>query len=226
MARVCVFDVNETLLNLDGLDPFFARSFGDGPAARGEWLTQMIQNALVSIVTEHYHPFGEIGRAALVMTAARRGVMLTDEERDAILHGIRTLEPHADVHDCLRHLRDAGLRLAALTNSTLAVAEAQLTHAGIRGYFEHVISADEARRLKPAPEPYRLAAERLGVAVSEVRLIAAHAWDVAGALHAGCVAAFVARKGLEYDSLALQPDIVALDLRDAAAQIARKELPQ
>lgn len=223
MARVCVFDVNETLLNLDGLDPLFARSFGNGPAARGEWFTQMIQNALVSIVTEHYHPFGEIGRAALAMTAARRGVMLTDEERDAILHGIRTLEPHADVHDCLRHLRAAGLRLAALTNSTLVVAEAQLTHAGIRDYFEHVISADEARRLKPAPEPYRLAAERLGVAIGEVRLIAAHAWDVAGALHAGCAAAFVARKGLEYDPLAPQPDIVALDLRDAAEQIARVE---
>jgi 2-haloacid dehalogenase len=36
-------------------------------------------------------------------------------------------------------------------------------------------------RLKPAPEPYVVAAERLGVAVDQVRLIAAHAWDVAGA---------------------------------------------
>src|SRR5689334_17163733 len=185
MPRVCIFDVNETLLNLEGLDPLFARSFGDGPEARREWFTQMIQNALVSIVTDHYHPFGEIGRAALAMTAARRGVLVTDEERDAILSGIRTLEPHADVHDCLRHLRAAGLRLATLTNSTLEVAEAQPAHAGIRTYFEQVISADEARRLKPAPEPYRLAAERLGVTVGEVRLVAAHTWDVAGALHAG-----------------------------------------
>ena len=85
MVKVIAFDVNETLLNLDGLDPLFARSFGDGPEARREWFTQMIQNALVSIVTDHYHPFGEIGRAALAMTAARRGVLLTDEERDAIL---------------------------------------------------------------------------------------------------------------------------------------------
>jgi hypothetical protein len=51
--------------------------------------------------------------------------------------------------------------------------------------------ADAVRRLKPAPEPYRMATERLGVTVGEVRLIAAHAWDVAGAVRAGCAAAFV-----------------------------------
>ena len=33
MARVCVFDANETLLNLGGLDPQFERVFGY-PATR------------------------------------------------------------------------------------------------------------------------------------------------------------------------------------------------
>jgi hypothetical protein len=50
-------------------------------------------------------------------------------------------------------LRQAGYRLAALTNSTEEVARAQLEHAGIVGLFEQVLSADTVRRLKPAPEP-------------------------------------------------------------------------
>jgi FMN phosphatase YigB (HAD superfamily) len=75
------------------------------------------------------------------------------------------------------------------------VARAQLDHAGLSGPFELVLSADAVRRLKPAPEPYRMAAERLGVAVGEVRLVAAHAWDVAGAARAGCATDFVARPG-------------------------------
>jgi 2-haloacid dehalogenase len=83
------------------------------------------------------------------------------------------------VADALQRLRDAGLRLASLTNSTEQVARAQLEHAGLIDLFELVLSADTVGRLKPAPEPYLMAAERLGVAIGEIRLVAAHAWDIA-----------------------------------------------
>jgi beta-phosphoglucomutase-like phosphatase (HAD superfamily) len=72
------------------------------------------------------------------------------------------------------------------------------------------------RRLKPAPEPYLMAAERLGVAVGEVRLVAAHAWDVAGAARAGCAIAFVARPGKVLDPLVEPPEIIGADLAEVA----------
>ncbi len=99
------------------------------------------------------------------------------------------------------------------------MAEAQLTHAGIRDLFEQVLSADSVRRLKPAPEPYHMAAEKLDVPIGQVRLIAAHPWDVAGALHAGCAAAFVARPGMPFDPLVERPDVVGETLTDVAEQI-------
>jgi 2-haloacid dehalogenase len=40
------------------------------------------------------------------------------------------------VRPALERLRAAGLRLAALTNSTAEVAEAQLSHAELSGLFE------------------------------------------------------------------------------------------
>jgi 2-haloacid dehalogenase len=58
----------------------------------------------------------------------------------------------------------------------------------------------------------------------EVRLIAAHAWDIAGALRAGCAAAFIARPGMVLDPLAPRPDIVGADLREVADQILAIEL--
>jgi 2-haloacid dehalogenase len=75
------------------------------------------------------------------------------------------------------------------------------------------------RRLKPAPEPYLLAAQRLGVPIGEVRLIAAHAWDVAGAARAGCATAFVARPGKILDPLVEAPDVVGADLSEVADRI-------
>ena len=177
MQHVCVFDVNETMLDLRALDPHFERAFGD-VGARQQWFAQFIQNAFVATITERYQPFGAIGAAALDMLAARRGVTLAAEDRSTILGGIKTLPPYPEVRDALERLRNAGFRLASLTNSTAEVAVAQLTNAGLADLFEKILSADTVRRLKPAPEPYRYAAQEMGVEVGQVRLIAAHAWDI------------------------------------------------
>jgi 2-haloacid dehalogenase len=218
MRRVQVFDVNETLLDLAAMDPHFERVFGDAGVRRA-WFNQMIQSALVATVTGAYNQFGAIGMAALEMTARQAGAELADADREAILGQIRTLPAHPEVPGALGRLRQAGLRLAALTNSTEQVARAQLEHAGLIDAFELVLSADTVRRLKPAPEPYRMAAERAGVAIGEVRLIAAHAWDVAGAARAGCAAAFVARPGKVLDPLVERPDVVGADLAEVADRI-------
>ena len=212
LARICVFGVNETLLELGALDPHFGRVFGD-PGVRRAWFGQLLQSALVATVTDEYSDFGKHGAAALEMVAERQGVTLSDEDKQQILGGMRELPPHPEVAEGLARLRDAGLRLATLTNSTQQVAEAQMENSGLRDYFEQLLSADAVRRLKPAPEPYRMAAQTLGVDVGEIRLVAAHAWDVAGALRAGCAAAFVARSGMVLYPLVQRPDILGADLR-------------
>ena len=82
-----------------------------------------------------------------------------------------------------------------------------------------MISADSVRRLKPAPEPYRAVAERFGAGLSPVRLVTAHAWDISGALAAGCRAALVRRPGVVASLLGKQPDIVGPSLTEVVDQI-------
>jgi 2-haloacid dehalogenase len=223
LPRVCVFDVNETLLDLGSLDPLFERVFGDA-SARQAWFSQFLTSWLTAMVTGVYQEFGTIGGTALEMVAERQGVDLSDEDKQQILSGLQNLPPHPEVEENLGRLQDAGLRLAALTNSTQQVADAQIDNSGLRGYFEQVLSADAVQRLKPAPEPYRMAAESLGVGIGQVRLVAAHAWDVAGAIRAGCAAAFVARPGMVLNPLFERPDVVGSDLREVADQILDVEV--
>jgi 2-haloacid dehalogenase len=222
MARVCVFDVNETLLDLGALDPHFERIFGDA-STRQAWFGQFLALWLTEMVTGEYKDFGTIGGGALEMVAERQGVDLSDEDKQQILGGMQELPPHPEVEENLSRLRDAGIRLAALTNSTQQVADEQINNSGFRDYFEQVLSADAVQRLKPALEPYRMAAESLGVEVGQVRLVAAHAWDVVGAMRAGCAAAFVARPGMVLNPLAEPPDVVGSDLREVADQILEIE---
>jgi 2-haloacid dehalogenase len=220
VKRVCVFDVNETLLDLAALDPLFERAFGDA-SVRQLWFNQLLQSAFVSNITDAYVTFGEVAEAALGMTEERRGVSVSDEDRREILGGLRDLPPHPEVPGSLDRLRDAGFRLATLTNSTQEVADAQVRNAGLGDRFEMVLSADAAKRLKPAPAPYRMAARALGIPEHGLRLVAAHAWDVAGAMRAGCAAAFVARQ--PFDPLVEKPDVVGADLCEVADGIIAAE---
>jgi len=223
MARICVFDVNETLLDLKALDTHFERIFGKA-AVREEWFNQLLQSAFVSTVLNTYIDFGKIGMAALEMVAEKQNVRLSDGDKEIVKNGMQQLPPHPEVKESLAQLRKAGLRLAALTNSTQKVAQAQRTNDRLSEYFEQILSADTVQRLKPASEPYQMAAKQFGVSVGEVRLIAAHAWDVAGAMRAGCAAAFIARPGKVLNPLAPRPDVVGSDLREVAAQIIEHEV--
>ncbi len=222
MPRVCVFDVNETLLDLGALDPHFERIFGDA-STRQAWFGQFLTSWLTAMVTGVYQDFGTIGGSALEMVAERQGMNLSEEDKQQILSGMQELPPHPEVEENLSRLHEAGIRLAALTNSTQQVADAQIDNSGLRDYFEQVLSADAVQRLKPAPEPYYMAAESLGVEIGQVRLVAAHAWDVAGAIRAGCAAAFVARPGMVLNPLFERPDVVGADLQEVANQILEVE---
>ena len=209
--RVIAFDVNETLLDLEALDPHFVRVFGDA-SVRPLWFAQMLQLAFIGIIAGEYIDFTTAQRRALRMLAARRGVRLTETDAVAIADQMTHLPPHNDVVPALDRLGRSGSLVVALTNSPGSVAEAQLRNAGIRDRFAQAFSADAVRRLKPAPEPYRMVAERTGVAPGEVMLVAAHGWDISGALAAGLRAAFVARPGAVLDPEGAQPEIVGAGL--------------
>ncbi len=218
MTRVIAFDVNETLLDLSALDAVFEQLLGSA-ALRGQWFTQMLQLGFVGGLTGEYVDFTAAQHAALLMLAERHVRTLSAADATEIVGRMSRLPPHPEVPAALRKLRETTLTVVTLTNSVGSVAESQLSNAGIREYFDAVISADSVKRLKPAPEPYLAVAKEFDVDVSDVRLVAAHSWDVSGALAAGCKAAFVARPGMGMSPIGRQPDIVGADIASVVDQI-------
>jgi 2-haloacid dehalogenase len=221
---ILAFDVNETLLDLAALDAEFERRFGDA-TMRQQWFSQMLQLAFTGGLTGRYADFPSAQRAALSMLAAVEAVELRREDFERLSRAMRTLPPHPEVDGALRSLHDAGFTLVALTNSPLDTARAQVAGAGLEEHFDAVMSADEVQALKPRREAYALVGDRCGVPLEQVRLVAAHAWDVSGALAAGCAAAFVARPGKVPSPLGPQPDIVGADLSEVAAAIVAADSP-
>jgi 2-haloacid dehalogenase len=223
MTRVIAFDVNETLLDLRALDEPFEQLLGSS-GLRGQWFAQMLQLSFVGALTGDYVDFTTAQRAALHMVAARSGRPVSEDAVVEIVDRMSSLPPHDEVPGALARLRETSLTVVALTNSVQQVAEAQLRNAGIDDSFDAVMSADAVRALKPAAAPYHAVAERYGVPIGEVRLVAAHSWDVSGALAAGAKAAFVGRPGMVLSPLGRQPDIVEADVAAVVERIVERDL--
>lgn len=217
-----VFDVNETLLDLAPLDPVFESLLGDR-ALRQRWFSRMLHWSTVLTLTGDFQDFGVLAGACLDAVAAEQGKKLSDAQRGQVFSTIATLAPHPEVPDALARLREQGFSLIALTNSAQATVDAQFENAGLSGYFEHVLSVDPARCFKPHPDAYARVTDTLGCAPNELRLIAAHDWDITGAMRAGYAGAFVARHGELPNALGETPDIIGQDMADIAAQLIEKE---
>src|SRR5262249_802879 len=223
--RIIVFDVNETLLDVTALERHFTRAFGDRSVLR-EWFSTVLLYSEVASLAGPYSDFGAIGGAALDMTADSRGVTLSGDDRNQILSGMRSLPPYEDVRAGLQRLKDAGFRLVTLTNSAPAAVDQQLRNPRLMEFFERAFPVDAVCKCKPAAQPYQLVARELGVETNALRMVAAHAWDVVGAMQAGCAAAFVARPGKVLYPLAPKPDIVERDLRAVADRIIAVDAAQ
>jgi 2-haloacid dehalogenase len=150
---IIVFDVNETLLDLDALHPTLDRIFGD-PAALRLWFANLITYSEALTLAGVYVPFTDIGAAVLRMLAATRDITISDSDAAELTDRFATMPTHPEVPAALRRLREDGFRLFTLTDNTLAISGRQLEHAGVIDVFERRFSVDETvRRHKRHPRP-------------------------------------------------------------------------
>jgi 2-haloacid dehalogenase len=219
---IIVFDVNETLLDLDTLHPTLDRIFDDRAALR-LWFANLITYSEALTLAGVYVPFTDIGAAVLRMMAATRGVTISDSDAAELTDRFATMPPHPEVPAALRRLRGHGFRLFTLTDNTLGISGRQLEHAGVIDIFERRFSVDETvRRHKPAPEAYQSVAAALGVDPGDMCLIACHVWDTIGAQSAGWQAGLILRPGNAPLDVGPQPDYIAQDLNVVADQLIEK----
>lgn len=213
-----VFDVNETLLDLETMEPTFRRIFGDRSAMR-LWFDDLILYSAALTVAGCYVPFTDIGSAVMKMLADTRGIRISDADRKELTEKFSTMPPYPEVPAALRKLRAAGFRLFTLTDNLLEVQTRQLEHGGIVDLFERRFSADGIKHHKPSREAYGYVEKELGAKPSQLCLIACHTWDTLGAVAAGWQAALIRRPGNDVLGVGPQPQIVGNDLNDVAGQL-------
>lgn len=189
---------------------------GAPPHAIQLWFAQTLRDAFALSHAGHYQPLKQILQAELPRTLALLGIETGEEQRSQLVNAFTELEPHPVSQIAFHTLVSAGWRLVALTNGSEKSTHQLLEQANLLPYFDRILSCDKLQKTKPHPDVYALAKQDSG---SEVWLVAAHAWDIMGAALAGLRTAFITQEEKAFLAVYPQPDVVAVDLVEAATRL-------
>ncbi len=218
--KILFFDVNETLLDLTQMKRQVGEALNGREDLLSLWFTTMLQYSLVTTASGQYEHFGNIGAAALQMVGANNDIEIAENKaREVIVNALRGLPAHPEVKGALTQLKDNGYKLVSFTNSSNEGVKKQFESAGLTEYFDERLSVEEVGKFKPFRETYEWGARKMGVKPNEAMLIAAHGWDIAGALGAGWRGAFIRRPGAQLYPLAPTPEINESNLKQVADRL-------
>jgi HAD superfamily hydrolase (TIGR01509 family) len=173
------------LFDMDGLlvdsEPLWFESEADVMARLGgTWTRQDQEHLLGSALDRSVRYFLE--RAAVPATADQVGEWLVagviDRVRD---RGVTVMAGAADL---VAQVAASGLPYALVTSSQRRFVDAVLSRTGMR--FPVVVTGNDVSRSKPSPEPYLLAARRLGADPGRCLVLEDSPTGVAAAEAAGC----------------------------------------
>ena len=200
--QALVFDAYGTLYDVHSVirrcDEFWP---GKGAALSQLWRAKQLEYTWQRSLMRRYAPFSQVTREALAYACEALKFALDGATEDALMQEYLKLAAYPDVPGAQARFK---LKQAILSNGSPDMLEPLVRHSGLR--FDAVLSVDELKVYKPAPEVYQLAVDRLGVAKEAVAFVSSNCWDALGAKAFGFTVFWIDRAKAPVDRLGLRPD--------------------
>ncbi len=221
MSVTIAFDVYGTLIDTHGLVAALQELIGRKATNFSQtWREKQLEYSFRRGLMQNYEPFAVCTSNALDYTCMFYEVDLTKKQKEILLSSYRSLPVFNDVEDGLRRLKANNYRLFSFSNGTADDIENLLVAAGIRDYFQGVISVDDLKSFKPSPAVYSHFLRESGAKGGEAWLISSNPFDVIGAISAGMNAAWVKRsKNSIFDPWGIEPTLTVENLGELHGKI-------
>jgi 2-haloacid dehalogenase len=205
--EACVFDAYGTLFDVNAAAQHCAAELGDQwqPLAN-LWRLRQIEYSWLRGCMREYVDFWQLTGDALDFAMENLGIS-DPALRQRLMDLYLKLDVYGEVPAVLAHLKASGMKTAILSNGSPDMLAAAVRNAGIGGHLDAVLSVDELRTFKPAPEVYQLAVDRLGVPASAISFQSSNAWDAHAASNFGFRVVWINRFGQAPERLPGRPDV-------------------
>lgn len=216
------FDVYGTLINTHGVVSKLEEIVGDidGVSAQGfsnTWREKQLEYSFRRGLMQEYQNFAVCTAQALEYTCTFYGLNLPDADKQALLESYKTLPAFDDVTAGLTAMKDSGHKLYAFSNGSAEAVEMLLVTAGIRDFFDGVVSVDDLKTFKPNPSVYHHFMKQSESTTDNAWLVSSNPFDVIGAVNTGMSAAWVKRtEQAIFDPWGIDPTIEIRSLIELA----------
>jgi len=209
MSVTLAFDVYGTLIDTHGVIAALREVIGDKAADFSQtWRDKQLEYSFRRGLMQNYETFAVCTSHALDYTCMFYGVDFTQEQKKGLLESYKTLPAFKDAKKGLKKLKSKNFRLFAFSNGTADAVDGLLVAAGIRDFFDGVVSVDDLKSFKPNPAVYGYFLRESEVKGGEAWLISSNPFDVIGAMSAGMRAAWVKRSDKTiFDPWGIEPTV-------------------
>ena len=186
MKRSIAFDIYGTLIDPLALGKALEEMAGDrAPQFNALWRDKQLEYSFRKAAMRHFNHFSECTMQALEYCDEYLNTELSGSQKNELLEMYKKLPVYTDTEPCLENLKGKGVEIIAFSNGKKEDLVSLFENAGIIEYFDMIISVDEVRTFKPAPEVYELLVNRSSASKESTWLVSTNSFDIIGASSVG-----------------------------------------
>jgi 2-haloacid dehalogenase len=214
MYKLIAFDAYGTLFDVYSMGELAEKLFpGHGQALSLMWRDRQIEYTRLVTMSDpnpggskYYLPFWELTIRSLRYVCKRMGLILSDKNEKQLMDQYAKLTSFEDSLTVLREIKNRGISTAILSNGSREMLATVVESNGLKSYLDQVVTIEDVRLFKTAPQAYELLLKAFPVKKDEVLFVSSNAWDALAAKWYGYDVFWVNRLGHPFEEIGEQPN--------------------
>jgi len=211
--KLIAFDAYGTLFDVYSMGLLAEELFpGNGSALALMWRDRQIEYTRLVTMSDpnpggskYYLPFWDLTIRSLRYVCKRMDLELSSVNEKRLMDQYAKLTGFPDSLNVLKTIKERGIATGILSNGSREMLATVVQSNGLEPYLDKVVTIEEVRLFKTAPQAYELLLKAFPVQKHEVLFVSSNAWDALAAKWFGFDVFWVNRLGHPFEEIGEKP---------------------
>jgi 2-haloacid dehalogenase len=212
--KLIAFDAYGTLFDVYSMGLLAEELFpGNGTALSLIWRDRQIEYTRLVTMSDpnpggskYYLPFWDLTIRSLRYVCKRMNLELSSASEKQLMDQYAKLTGFTDSLSVLKTIKEKGIATGILSNGSREMLATVVQSNGLGPYLDKVVTIEEVRLFKTAPQAYELLLKAFPAQKQEVLFVSSNAWDALAAKWFGFDVFWVNRLGHPFEEIGEKPN--------------------